>query len=420
MRARLVLVAALLLAGCSSGSDNAQPSRSTTTASDRSTTTAAVQPPGDLVLEGHTYQVPDPLPKGRPGTLIATRKVDPTDALGGATRTQLLYHSVDHAGKDRAVSGVLLVPPGKAPAGGWPVVSWGHGTTGVADACAPSTTPNLFYNEYAQEARSFLDAGYAVVATDYNGLGTPGLHPYLVGDEEGMAMADAVTAARAADPSLGDRWFAVGHSQGGQAALFATINPEAPGRTAPAAAIAMAPANSLELALPAVVAGSAPADVVYGAYMIAGLSTVDPSVQLGDVLGPAGKANEKFILEEGCLVDTYPKLDPKQVDQIFAFDAEEDSELSERIAAYGDPERFGVKGPVLVIQGATDADVPAAITQNMVKKLQERGGTVDYEEYPDRNHDQVLGPSICDQLDFLAQHGGPAAPDCQPYETDLS
>ena len=419
----LVLALAVLGAGCRSSDDAGRSSGSTTKPTDRSTTSVAAEgtaEPAALQIQGDAYVVPDPLPAGDPGTVIATRAASPTKALGQAERTQFVYHSVDHEGTDRAVSAVLLVPKGTPPKGGWPVVSWGHGTTGVADACAPSTTDNLFYDEYAQEARSFLDAGYAVVATDYLGLATPGLHPYLVGDEEGAAMADAVTAARSIEPSLGDRWFAVGHSQGGQAALFATINPKAKGRTPPAAAVAIAPANSLELALPAVAHGDAPADIVYGAYMVAGLSTVDPSVELGDVLGPEGKANEQFILEEGCLLDTYPKLDPDRVDQIFDLTDAEAQDLSERVAVYGDPERHGVAGPVLVIQGETDKDVPAAVTRNMVAALRADGHELGYREFPGRNHDEVLGPSICEQLDFLAANGGVAVDGCTPYETDLS
>ena len=167
--------------------------------------------------------------------------------------------------------------------------------------------------------------------------------------------------------------------------------------------------------------GDAPADVVYGTYLVAGLSTVDPTVQLADALGPEGRAHEDFILEGGCLMDTYPKLDPDRVDQVFGLTPDEARDLSERVAVYGDPERHGVDGPVLVIQGATDQDVPAAITRNMVAKLRERGDALDYREYPDRNHDEVLGPSICDQLAFLAAHGGATArPDCTPYATDLS
>ena len=61
-------------------------------------------------------------------------------------------------------------------------------------------------------------AGYAVVQTDYQGLGTPGNHPYLIGEAEGRSVLDIVTAARQLDPKIGKRFLISGHSQGGQSA----------------------------------------------------------------------------------------------------------------------------------------------------------------------------------------------------------
>lgn len=69
-----------------------------------------------------------------------------------------------------------------------------------------------------------LKRGYAVVAPDYPGLGTPGPHPYLVGESEGHAVLDAVRAARNAPEAHAGQRFAVwGHSQGGHATLFAGL-----------------------------------------------------------------------------------------------------------------------------------------------------------------------------------------------------
>ncbi|MBV8702405.1 MAG: alpha/beta hydrolase, partial [Acetobacteraceae bacterium] len=76
-----------------------------------------------------------------------------------------------------AVSGAVFLPEGRPPAGGWPIIAWAHGTTGVADVCAPSWRARYFYE--AAHLAAWLTAGYAVVATDYQGLGTPGPHPYL-------------------------------------------------------------------------------------------------------------------------------------------------------------------------------------------------------------------------------------------------
>ena len=372
------------------------------------------------MLKGHTYQVPDPLPAGKPGTVLATEEQDPAPRLADATRTRFLYRSQDQAGRDSAVSGVLLVPKGTAPKGGWPVIAWGHGTTGVADVCAPSQTDNLFYNEYAQEATSFLDAGYAVVATDYLGLGTPGMHGYLVGRDEGNAVVDSVRAARQIAPDLSTDWFAVGHSQGGQAALFATTSAKRAPELHLRGAVAIAPASGLEAALPAITQGAVPADLVYGTYAIAGLTTVDDTVTLKDELGPAGLANYELITEGGCLLDTLPELGAVQVADIFDLTPERATDLSARIGRYGDPERVGTKGPVLVVQGETDVDVPAGLTDRMVDVLKARGDDVELRMYPKLNHDQVLGPSICDVLGWLGDHGGTSAEGCTPYETDLT
>ena len=71
------------------------------------------------------------------------------------------------------------------------------------------------------EAASLLENGYAIAATDYPGLGTPGPHPYLVGDSEARAVIDSVRAARSFPGLENSTRYAVwGHSQGGQAALF--------------------------------------------------------------------------------------------------------------------------------------------------------------------------------------------------------
>lgn len=421
MRIRHVLlaVAAVGLVGCSGGSDDGGASPSSTTAAVATTPSVDTTLPAPVV-QGSTYDVPDDLDEFDPGDVLAVEALPPVERLAGASRDRLLYVSEDLDGQSVAVSGVVLVPTGTPPAGGWPVVSWGHGTTGVADVCAPSLTDNLFYNEYAQEASTLLNAGYAVVASDYPGLGTPGMHSYLVGVDEANAMVDIVTAAHTLSDDLSPTWFAVGHSQGGQAALFATRAAARAPDLPLAGAVAIAPASGLHLALPAISSGGAPADVVYGVYMLAGLSTVDEGFRLEDALGPAGLAHRELILEDGCLLDAYPKLDAAEIGHVFALTPERATELSEQIALHGNPENEPVVGPVLVVQGEDDHDVPLGLTDLMVQTLAEAGSPVDYRTYPGQGHDQVIGPSVCDRLAWMAEHGGPAVAGCTPYETDLS
>ncbi len=155
--------------------------------------------------------------RAAPGTLIRSQRIA---APPGARAWRVLYHSRALDGRDVAVSGVVVAPTGAAPASGRPMVSWAHGTTGLGDRCAPSRSPGV-----ASELpwiREFVDRGYVVAATDYEGLGTPGPHPYLVGESEGRSVLDAARAARGLRATgAGDSVVVTGHSQGGQAALFA-------------------------------------------------------------------------------------------------------------------------------------------------------------------------------------------------------
>src|SRR6201995_1373158 len=122
-------------------------------------------------------------------------------------------------GEPIAVPGVILVPPGPAPAGGRPIVAWAHPTTGVVPHCAPSLA--IFVFQQMAGLRQLIEQGAIVAATDYPGLGTPGPHPYLVGDSEARAVIDSVRAVRDLPGADGGSRYAVwGHSQGGQASLY--------------------------------------------------------------------------------------------------------------------------------------------------------------------------------------------------------
>src|SRR4051794_29705350 len=160
------------------------------------------------------------------GQLLKASKLTGEPALTSAGRNWLVkYRSVGVDGKVITVSGTVSLPKGKAPKRGWPVISYDHGTTGIADQCAPSkdstSNPAHLYNAYAYPLlNKWLKAGFAVVRTDYQGLGTPGVHQYLVGTAEGRSTLDIVRAARKLTPAIGKRFAIAGHSQGGHAALW--------------------------------------------------------------------------------------------------------------------------------------------------------------------------------------------------------
>jgi acetyl esterase/lipase len=133
---------------------------------------------------------------------------------------RILYASTDVRWRSGPipVSGTLYLPSGAAPSGGWPLLAWGHGTAGTADVCAPSWTTHD--KRDATYLNRWLTAGFAVVVTDYQGLGGPGPHPYLYWQAEARSILDAARAAFAARPNLiSNRVIVAGQSQGGGAAL---------------------------------------------------------------------------------------------------------------------------------------------------------------------------------------------------------
>lgn len=140
-------------------------------------------------------------------------------APAGASAYRIRYRSQAVAGGGNEVTGVIIVPNGTAPSGGRNVVAWAHGTSGVAVSCAPSQSKELFGSIAGLNA--MLAAGYAVVATDYAGLGTRGPHPYLVGNGTAYSVLDSIRAAREfGRGSIGSRYVVWGESQGGHAALW--------------------------------------------------------------------------------------------------------------------------------------------------------------------------------------------------------
>jgi pimeloyl-ACP methyl ester carboxylesterase len=164
------------------------------------------------------YNTPSSIPSNAPGTILRFETMNAPFPESQAWR--VLYTSTGINGETIAVSGMVFAPAGPIPPGGRPVVSWAHPTTGIDDQCAPSRSPKPY--DDVQGLADFLNLGWVVVATDYQGLGTDGMHPYLVGASEAQGTIDIVRAARNLNETgASSNYFVFGHSQGGQAALFA-------------------------------------------------------------------------------------------------------------------------------------------------------------------------------------------------------
>jgi dipeptidyl aminopeptidase/acylaminoacyl peptidase len=163
------------------------------------------------------YVLPKPNPIGPLGSVLQS---EPLEAPDGVRAWAVLYRSTGFDGQPAAVSGVILAPEDVAPAGGRPILAWAHGSRGLSDDCAPS---HEGVADLMPLAQPFMDMGYVVAATDYEGLGTPGPHPFLVGASEGRAVLDIARAAGLLPGTEATTDVALlGHSQGGHAVLWAS------------------------------------------------------------------------------------------------------------------------------------------------------------------------------------------------------
>ncbi|WP_313627527.1 lipase family protein [Kosakonia sp.] len=160
----------------------------------------------------------------KPGVMLREEPIPGQPDITDASEiTRILYTSQDKRWNAGIVpvSGTLWLPKGHAPKGGWPLVAWAHGTLGVADSCAPSwTNPTPRDAHYINQ---WLKHGFAVVATDYQGLGGPGPHPYMNWEAEGRSVLDSVRAVLSSTPQLANNLVISGQSQGSGASLGASL-----------------------------------------------------------------------------------------------------------------------------------------------------------------------------------------------------
>lgn len=191
---------------------------------------------------GAYYPTVDAIAAAAPGDVIQSVEIK---APAGMRAWFVVYGSTGLDGKPVAVSGMVLAPEAPLGEGGYPVVAWAHGTTGIADECAPSKEG---VEGIPADVRGLVAQGYVVTATDYEGLGTAGVHPYLIGISEGRSVLDSIRAVQGlADAHAASEAVIIGHSQGGHAALWsAELAPAyAPGLTLLGALAASPPTDLL-------------------------------------------------------------------------------------------------------------------------------------------------------------------------------
>jgi alpha-beta hydrolase superfamily lysophospholipase len=269
------------------------------------------------------------------------------------------------------------------------VIAWTHGTVGVAPNCNPSLVPN--YASALVGIAEFVEAGYVIAATDYQGLGTPGPHPYLVGDAEGMGALGNVRAARDLAEADASADFVVwGQSQGGHASLFAgevasTYAPELNLQ----GVVASAPASDLvDLFKTKTSEGTAIGNILIS-MALSSWARVYDQADLDQIVTPAARRvmnriAENCIQNPAQILASVPAASALNV--TFLSNPPSDTEPWRAILADNTPGDAPTDAPILITQGEADLVVSPAVQQQFVDRLCQTGGTVDYRKYPGGGH----------------------------------
>lgn len=376
---------AMIASGCSSSSKSSSPKTTPTTV-----TQAA---PAGLPA---FYGVPKPLPSNKPGALVKSEKVSAPSVNGTVYR--VMYVSTTVHGDPTPVTGLVVIPKGTPPAGGWPTITWGHGTNGMADACTPSLDPT----QDAPLANQLLQQGWAVASSDYQGEGTPGLLPYIAGDSAGRNIIDIVRAARhLPDANLSANYVVWGHSEGGQTAMFG---------------LKIGPTYAPELHLKGVVAGAPPSQFnliysflqnsPYRYYLLmaaGGLNTAygDTEAPLDQVMTPAGMQLLP-LLDKYCAGDLAKRLGTVDISTTTKGDPFKNTTWRKVLDA-NDPQQFdkAVDVPLLIIQGGNDEQIPVVSTQILASHLCDLGQNLERWIYPGQSHAGVIAPSANDMINWM-------------------
>ncbi|MFL6608003.1 MAG: lipase family protein [Pseudomonas sp.] len=358
---------------------------------------------GDMELSAF-YRWPEAMP-ALPGGLLRSESLPVQAQMPAAAQAlRLLYSSSDerwHSGLV-AVSGALYLPTGTPPAEGWPLLAWAHGTLGIADACAPSWTG--LRDRDAAYINRWLARGFAVVVTDYQGLGGPGPHPYTFWQAEGRSVIDSIRAARAIRPGLiANRTFLAGQSQGGGAALGAAIlaasyAPElsilgalltAPNSTFPQGPISLPPRQS---------------NTVFLALASGGLRDDGPRVE--DILTTKG-LQLLAVARQGCTRDVALKSKALQISSFAELLTITPETLAGLRIPTTDMPQASIAFPLLIATGQADHTITPERQYAVAAALCAAGNAVTWRMYEGLGHDGVLHGSLEDALAFVgARLGG--------------
>jgi uncharacterized membrane protein HdeD (DUF308 family)/alpha-beta hydrolase superfamily lysophospholipase len=334
------------------------------------------------------YDTPATVPD-TPGQLLRTEPFTRVVPIG-ARMWRILY-TTTRADNVPAVASALVAAPAENLAGPRPVIAWSHGTTGVDRTCAPSLLPTGIESGSPNAIDQVIANGWVMVSTDYTGLGTEAPHAYLVGEQAGRSVLDAVRAARQMpELDLADETVVWGHSQGGGGALWTGVlaSTYAPDVNVIGVA-ALSPASDLPALIDAV--HEIEVGAIFASYVIQGYSDAYPDVRFGDYVRPTAQLQVREIasrcLTSEALVSAIQTLLFDR--SIFAGDPLSGplgSRLTENVPL------GPIDAPLLVGQGGDDPLVTELAQAGFVQKRCEAGYPVDYRVYAGRGHVDVVEP----------------------------
>ncbi|MDQ2741467.1 MAG: lipase family protein [Chloroflexota bacterium] len=334
---------------------------------------------------GSFYSLPSPLPDKPPGTIIRSESLSglPDWAMGW----KILYMSTSYTGKPTAISGMVIVPR-HASSIERHVVTFANGTVGVASNCALSIH-GARYLTALHGLQTYLAAGDDAVMTDYQGLGTPGPHPYLVGKSEAEAVLDSVRAAHnLRDAHAGTTFAVTGPSQGGHAALFTgqLAHTYAPDLTLVGVAASAPPTDLKELLR---LKGEGTFGKVLSAFTLDAWSQVY-GYNLDTVFTPAARPIVHHMVRL-CLHNATQMLAFIPLTQVLKIGYLKSppwqTEPWKTLLAENTPGKTKIPAPVLISQGGADQLVHPPVTAAFAKHLCAMGEQVEYRVYPGAVHD---------------------------------
>ena len=347
------------------------------------------------------YTTPSPLPAGQPGELIRSEEFNEYQLPEGASAFRILYYSRSARGTDVAASGVVLTPDQPPPSGGWPVIAWAHGFTGTARRCAPSLMRNLNEGPFLS---MYVELGYAVVATDYVGLGTNFRNASVDMQSNATDVIYSVVASRAAVPQLGRKWVAMGESAGGLAAL-AVAELESDIRDPDyLGSIAVSGIADAKEFYEQVAKANSPEPLLFLAY---GVQTLYPPFQVDQILTKDAFAPYRRI-EGDCAAavssPVHQMLRPGWEDNYFVRQFFARNTVGQK-PAYG---------PLLIVSSYADPAMRTGMTRRIVTRMCKQRDKLQFHQYQGSDFAGVLGDSVRDQLTWIQARfaGRPASSNC--------